>query len=126
MTALREAAGYAQAHLYDVLKHTDAMDSAADRRTAIQALCAESEADLTRATQELKTTEELARVTTDLKKQTSILNDLRDRSNQDLDEKIKAAQGEWAGLEARIEKTKREIKEVEASTESLVRRLRVG
>jgi chromosome segregation ATPase len=127
MTSLREAAGYAQAHLYDVLKHADALDSAAERRAGMQVLCEQSEAALARATAELKATkDQLAQVQRELTAKQRVLEDGRARSTAEINAQIERAQAEHAGLMARVEKTKREIKEVEASTGSLINRLRIG
>jgi uncharacterized coiled-coil DUF342 family protein len=127
MTPLREAAGYALANLHDVMKEAEAMDSAAERRAAIQALCAESEAASLKASAELKASQdELGRVSADLKAKSRILDDLRDRSTAELDARIAEARGELSGLQVRIDKTRREIAESDASMGSLIRRLRIG
>jgi septal ring factor EnvC (AmiA/AmiB activator) len=124
---LREAAGYAQAHLYDVLKHTEAMDTAAERRAGMQALCEQSEAALTRATAELKATQsELAQVQRELTAKQRVLEDGRARSTAEINAQIERAQAEHAGFMARIEKTRQAIIDTDRSMESLVRRLRVG
>ena len=99
-TALREAIGLSLANLYDVSKHFDEVDTAEERRAALGSACANSEAALNKATAELKISkDQLGRVSADLKKQTSILQDLRDRSTAELNRQIGQAQGVWFGLQ---------------------------
>jgi peptidoglycan hydrolase CwlO-like protein len=123
---MREHIGLALANLHEVMKSAEAIDTAVERRAGMQALCVQSEANLTRATQELKATQaELGRVSAALKGKARILQDQRDRSNADLDGRISAAQAEWQELHGKIEKARQAIKDTDASTESLIRRLRV-
>jgi hypothetical protein len=126
MTPAREAAGYALAALYEVAKHAQAMDTAADRRTALEAACAQSETAYSTASAELKASQhELGRVAADLKAKSAILEDQRARVRQDLNAKVEAAQGELWELQGRIEKAREAINVTERSTESLIRRLRI-
>ena len=127
MTALREHIGLAQASLWEISKHFDEADTAQDRKAALQALCVQSEASLTKATQELKSTQhELGRVQAELKARNAVLEDQRNRSNQELDQRIASAQGQWSALQARLEKARRELVEVDASLGSLHKRLHLG
>lgn len=127
MSSLREAAGLAQAAIYETLKHADAMDSAEERRHALSGACAESEAGLNKATAELKVTQsELAQVKGQLAAKSRILDDLRARSDAELDARIVEAQGQRAILEDKINKARQAIKDTDASTDSLIRRLRIG
>jgi chromosome segregation ATPase len=124
MTPLREASGLALANLYEVMKHAEALDSAADDRAALVAACEKSESDLAKATAELEATQDaLRRATTDLKAKSGTLGDRR--VAHDLDGKIGAAQQEWSELMVKIEQMRRAIKETNASTDSLIRRLRI-
>lgn len=126
-TALREAIGLSLANLYDVSKHFDEVDTAEERRAALGSACANSEAALNKATAELKISkDQLGRVSADLKKQTSILQDLRDRSTAELNQRCETAQVELFGLEDKIRKARSEIERIDGSVQSLYRRLHVG
>ena len=126
-TALREQAGLAQAALWEVSRYFDEADSAAERRAVLEKLCAESEANAQKANAAVKASQdELGRVEAKLKAQARIVQDQRDRSAADLDAMIASAQGELNGLTARIGKARRELGEVDASSESLIKRLHLG
>jgi chromosome segregation ATPase len=123
-----EPAGYAIAQMAEVLKHGDNfIDSAAERRAVSEKLCLDSEAKLHRAEETLKPLRaELARVEAELKQANRLLDDRRTRANLEIEDLIARAQGEEAALLARIEKAKREIVAINASTESLIKRLHIA
>jgi chromosome segregation ATPase len=126
VSELKEAIGLSLANLFVVAKHPE-IDTAQDRSAAMQSACAQSEASLHRANAELKRSkDELARVEADLNAKNRVVEDQRARVTQDLDQKIAAAQGDFAALTARIQKTGQAIKDTDASTESLIKRLRIG
>lgn len=126
MSELKEAIGLSLANLFVVAKHAEAMDSAAQRREALGKLCADTEARLHAERGELKRSQdELRSAEGNLNAKKRIIEDQRNRSNAAIDEQISQAQGQWNGLQAAISKAHRELAEIDASRESLIRRLRI-
>jgi DNA repair exonuclease SbcCD ATPase subunit len=123
-----EPAGYAIAQMAEVLKHGDNfIDSAAERRAVIEKLCGESEAALHQAQSALGPVKaEYDRVKKDLKAKSAILEDQKARSLAAINSQIETAQAELGGLTARVEKARQAIIDTDRSTESLIRRLRIG
>jgi chromosome segregation ATPase len=126
MTPAREAIGFALAALFEVGKHFEAMDSAEERRAALEFWCKQTQTAWSKAKAELEASQgELDRIGAELKAKSKILEDQRTRMTQNLDGKIAAAYGELDGVRARIGEARRDIQNVDASRESLIRRLRI-
>jgi chromosome segregation ATPase len=126
MTPAREATGLALAALFEVSKHFEAMDSAVVRKAGLELMLKQTQTALSKATAELKQTQgEFNKIEAELKAKSRVLDDQRTRLTQDLDGKISAAHGELDEVRARIGEARRDIQNVDASRESLIRRLRV-
>jgi chromosome segregation ATPase len=127
MTELREHIGHALANLYEVSKHLDEADTAEDRRHALANLCTETEAKLHQAREALGPVKaEYDRVKKDLDAKNRLLEDQKARSLAAINSQVETAQAELWQLEEKIQKARQAIKETDASTESLLKRLRIG
>lgn len=125
---LREHTGLALAALYEVARHGDAvLDSAEDRRHALANLCAETEAKLHQAREALGPVKaEYDRVKKDLDAKNRLLEDGRARSLASVNAQVETAQAELWELQDKINKARQAIIDTDRSTESLIRRLRIG
>jgi chromosome segregation ATPase len=126
-TALRQHAGHALAALYEVSKHFEEADSAGERRASLERLCADTEAELHPAQVVLKgTRDELTAAQSQLDAKKRILDDQRARALNEIEGHISAAQGELWDLQEKIRAARQALSETEASTGSLIKRLRIG
>jgi chromosome segregation ATPase len=119
-----EAASLALGALAEVGKHFDLIDTLADRRAAAEKLDAVFAKQVDEARNALAPAKaELEKVSAKLKTQRRVLDDLRARSDADLDAKIAKAQGELVELQGSIAKRIAELKNIDASFGGLHHRL---
>jgi phage shock protein A len=76
-----EPAGLAIANLFEVLKHSEFIDSVEERKAVLEKLCGETEAELHKAQEALKPVKaECDKVKMDLDAKNRIIDDLRAKS----------------------------------------------
>ena len=122
-----EPASLAVANLYEVLKHSEFIDSVEERKAVLEKLCANSEAELHKAQEALKPVKaEYDKVKKDLDAKNRVLEDQKLRALNEINECIARAQGEFWDLQEKIEDQRQAIKAIDASMHSLHRRLHLG
>ena len=127
MHPLKEHASLALANLAEVMKFATEMDTAQDRKHALGKLCDDGAIKLDQANEAVKLARaEFAKVDGERRKQNAILLDQQNRSNASLDEQIAKGRDELADLQGRIVKHTKELSAIDASLDSLHKRLWLG
>lgn len=124
---LKEAVGYAQASLWEVLKHTEEIETLPERKDGYATLVAVTEKELAAATAALKIDQaELERVLAELAPKQRQLEDLRARAEAQISEQIDKANAVWSALVEKITGARDGIAAVDASFGSLRKRLDIA